>query len=382
MNAFDLLFWAAAGYFMTRIINGHTPGLWVALGVVLGFGLLNKIGVLFLGLGIAAGLMVTPRRSELKTAGPWLCASIAFLLFLPYVLWNVFNDFAHLEFIRNASSGKYSGLTPLRFIADQFLINNPLTIPVWCGGLLFFFREPGKKYRWLGISFAGAAIVLLMNQTSKAEYLAAGFTLLFAGGGVFWEDLLSRGWQRQTQWLFAVILSCGLLFAPFGLPILPVESYVRYASALGIAPSTSEDITLTELPQFYADMFGWEEQVKALSEVYHSLSPEEKEGCVIYCENYGRAGAVDFFGRKHGLPNAVSGHNNYWIWGSVIPEVTTVIMFDHETGDKETIFDSVAVAGTYSTRYALPYENNLTIYVCRGPLVPFDSLWGRVRFYE
>ena len=383
MNAFDLLFWAAAGYVMTRMINEESRTLWIVLGVVLGFGLLNKVGVLFLGFGIAAGLLLTPRRSALRTAGPWVCALISIPLFLPYILWNTANDYAHLEFIRNASSGKYSGLTPLRFLTDQFLINNPLTIPVWCGGLLFYFRtEKGKKYRWLGYAFAGAAIVLLLNQTSKAEYLAAGYTMLFAGGGVFWEDLLSEGRRPRVRWILAALLSSGLLLAPFGLPILPVEAYRSYASTLGISPSTSENRELAGLPQFYADMFGWEEQVDALATVYHSLPPEEQKRCVIYCDNYGRAGAVDFFGRKQGLPNAVSGHNTYWLWGTRGKEIATVIMFDNEMGEKEKIFDSVTVAGTYRTPYALPSENNLTIYVCRKPLVPFDSLWKMVRSYE
>jgi len=139
---------------------------------------------------------------------------------------------------------------------------------------------------------------------------------------------------------------------------------------------------LAELPQFYADMFGWEEQVNALAAVYHSLPPDEKGTCVIYCENYGRAGAVDFFGRRQGLPNVVSGHNTYWLWGTGGEEIATVIMFDDEMGDKERIFDSVVVAGSYRTPYALPSENNLTIYVCRNPLVSFDSLWERVRSYE
>jgi hypothetical protein len=103
---------------------------------------------------------------------------------------------------------------------------------------------------------------------------------------------------------------------------------------------------------------------------------------VIYGENYGRAGAVDFFGRKYGLPGAVSGHNNYWLWIPEGLEVSTILMFDDEMGDKKNIFDSVAIAGTYSTPHALPYENNLTIYLCRSPRFPLDSLWGRVRSYE
>ena len=40
---------------------------WGVLGLVLGLGLLNKISVLWLGFGIAAGLVLTPHRRVLLT---------------------------------------------------------------------------------------------------------------------------------------------------------------------------------------------------------------------------------------------------------------------------------------------------------------------------
>jgi hypothetical protein len=350
---------------------------------VLGFGLLNKISVLFLGVGITLGLCLTSQRSDLRTSGPWLCLLISFLLFLPYIFWNAVNDFPHLEFIRNASAGKYSGLSPLRFATDQFLLNNPLTVPVWLGGIYwYFFTDHGRKYRWLGLAFLGAAAVLLFNRTSKAEYLAAGYSMLFAGGGVFWESVLSKRWGIPLRRVGVVLLSLGLFVAPFGLPILPVESYVRYSSVLGIRPSTSEDLDLAELPQFYADMFGWEDQVRTLAAAYHALPPDEKTKAVIYCGNYGRAGAVDFFGSKYGLPAAISGHNNYWFWIPDSIDLSLVIMLDDEVGEKESVFDSVATAGFHQTPYALPYENNLTVYVCRKPLIPHAVIRNRIRFYQ
>jgi hypothetical protein len=262
-------------------------------------------------------------------------------------------------------------------------LNNPLTVPVWLGGIYwYFFTDHGRKYRWLGLAFLGAAAVLLFNRTSKAEYLAAGYSMLFAGGGVFWESVLSKRWGIPLRRVGVVLLSLGLFVAPFGLPILPVESYVRYSSVLGIRPSTSEDLDLAELPQFYADMFGWEDQVRTLAAAYHALPPDEKTKAVIYCGNYGRAGAVDFFGSKYGLPAAISGHNNYWFWIPDSIDLSLVIMLDDEVGEKESVFDSVATAGFHQTPYALPYENNLTVYVCRKPLIPHAVIRNRIRFYQ
>ena len=48
---------------------------------------------------------------------------------------------------------------------------------------------------------------------------------------------------------------------------------------------------------------------------YHTLSPEEQRKTAIFANNYGEGGAIDFFGPKYGLPKAIGGHQNYWIWG-------------------------------------------------------------------
>ena len=31
--------------------------------------------------------------------------------------------------------------------------------------------------------------------------------------------------------------------------------------------------------------------------------------------NYGEAGAIDFFGPQYGLPESISGHYSYYVWG-------------------------------------------------------------------
>ena len=103
--------------------------------------------------------------------------------------------------------------------------------------------------------------------------------------------------------------------APYVLPVFPVETFLKYQDFIGFKPATEEKGKLGKLPQQYADMFGWENMVATVAKVYNSLSPEEKQKCVIGASNYGEAGAIDFFGKKYGLPHAISGHNNYWIWG-------------------------------------------------------------------
>lgn len=383
MNAFELLFWVASVYLVARIIMERRNHLWIVLGVLLGLGLLNKIGMLFFGCGLACALLLTRERAWLRTPWPWACAGIALVIFSPYVVWNFYHDLAHLEFIRNASAGKYAGLSPLIFLSGQILFNNPFNVPLWCAGLVFlFFVRDGRTFRPLGVLFAGAAFVLIVNGTSKPEYLAPAFVILFAAGGVGVERLShspGRSWIRHA---FAFLLILGVSVIPFGLPVLPVDTYIRYANVLGIHPASPERLDLAELPQFYADMFGWEEQVHAIAAAYAALPIEEQRQCVLYGENYGRAAAIDFFGQKYGLPKAISGHNSYWLWGPGRLEQGTVLLLDNDRGNLDDVFESVQEAGTHYARYALPHENNLTLFVCRGLKIPLSTLWPRVKHYQ
>lgn len=389
MNCFDLFFWTASMFILIKILNtssdefkksGHK--YWVLLGITLGLGLLNKIDVLWLAAGIFLGLLLTKNRWWFKTRWPWVAGGIAFLLFIPYIVWNIQHNFAHLEFIRNASGGKYSVLSPLTFVLGQFLINNVVAAPLWLAGLAFFFSKT-RNFRPLGILYVVAFLTLLFNGHSKAEYLAPAYTMLFAGGGVAFERMLA---SRSRKWLSVtyptLLIISGFAFAPLAMPVLPVETYIRYAAALGQSPSSPEGKRLEKLPQFFADMFEWEEKAAAVGKVFNTLSPEEKAKCAIFANNYGRCGAIDFFGAKYGLPKSIGDHNNYWIWGPRQYTGEVVIVLGGNPDDHRRSFEQVVVADTVSCSYCMPYENHLTITVCRHLKKSLNEVWPRLKHFE
>ena len=368
MNAFDYLFWGLTAYVLILIIEGERKDLWILLGLVLGLGLLNKVGVLWLCLGVFIALLLTPQRKYLKTTMPWVSFLIAFVLFLPYIIWNITHDFSHLEFIQNALRYKYSGLTPIDFISGQFMNVNPASAIIWLAGLyFFFFHKEGKKFMMLGIVYLTAFLILLLNGHSKAEYLAVAYPILFAGGGVLIEKISHvKNWSWVKYAVIIPLVLSGILLIPLALPILPVKTYIKYADALGFAPSTAESKELAELPQFYADMFGWEELAKNVSEVYKSLPEEEKEYTVVHCGNYGEAGAIEYYSKYYELPPVVSPHNSYWYWWNFNQKVTTIIVLG---GNPENHYESlkeVSLAAIHTCKYCMPYENNLHIFVGRG----------------
>ena len=106
MNAFDLLFWTLAAWALVRALEGGAPRHWIALGGVLGLGLLNKISLLWFGGGLFVGLLLTPHRRVLRTGWPWVAGGIASLLFLPYLIWQMQHGWPVREFMHNATSRK------------------------------------------------------------------------------------------------------------------------------------------------------------------------------------------------------------------------------------------------------------------------------------
>ncbi len=389
MNSIDHLAWALTFLVCIRLIKNEHSGSnsqrqWLLLGIILGLGLLNKISVAWLGAGLFTGMLLTNTREWLTTRWPWIAGVIACLIFLPFIIWNVQNNFAHLEFIRNATGGKYSGLTPLSFLRDQILINNPASLVVWLGGLFYLlFDRDGKRFRMLAFIYMTAFTILILNQHSKGEYLAPAYAALFAAGGVAIEKYTAiRPWLWLRPLVAVPLILSGILLAPFAIPILPVDTYIRYADALGVAPSTAESKELDKLPQFYADMFGWEDKAKAVADVYRRLSPEEQSACAIFADNYGRCAAIDYFGPTYGLPKSIGRHNNYWIWGPRDYTGEIVIILGGDLEGKKDRFESVEIAGTVSSQYSMPYENNLRIYLCRKLKGSLQSIWAQLKHYD
>lgn len=382
MNIFDLLVWALAVYILLRLVKTEKPALWILLGVVLGLGLLNKISTLWLGAGIAAGLVLTRQRKWLKTPWPYLTGIISGLLFLPYIFWNLTHGWAHLEFIRNATAYKYAGLNIMEFLKGQVLLPNPVTLPLWLGGLFFLlFQKRDKSLRFLGFLFLIPFLILIINQHSKPEYLAAAYVIPFAGGGILYEKLFSRRGLRWKKPLSIVILISGLALTPYVLPILSQEATIRYMQAIGLETPNAEGKRTDSLPQHFADMHGWENMASVLSKVYLSLEPEEREKTVIFGRNYGEAAAVDYYRKKYDLPTAISPHNNYWIWGC--PEdIGTAIIIGGTPQEHESFFGEVNLAAVIRSSYAMPYETDLPVYIARKPKLPLSAVWDRLKNFS
>jgi hypothetical protein len=380
MNCFDLVFWALAAYLVIRILKEDRPRLWLVFGLVAGIGLMNKYSMGFFVFGLVAGLALTPARKHFASRWLWLGGALALAIFLPHILWEIHFGFPTREFIHNATLYKNAPMSPLAFLGATILDVHPFTLPIWVAGLYFYlWSEVGKPYRVLGWIYV-AVLVLLLFTRSKPYYFGPIYFMLFASGALVVESFVrgrNMGWLKPAS--FALLLAGGLVTAPFVLPVLPVETFIRYQNFLGLKPPREERDRPGELPQHYADMFGWENMVATVAQVYNRLSPEEKARCLIYCNNYGEAGAIDFFGKKYGLPKASSGHNNYWFWGPQNPAADIVITVGESREGVESSFSKVELAATVVSKYARSFETNLPIYIGRDPKMSLQEIWPRTK---
>jgi hypothetical protein len=380
MNVFDVLLWTAVARVLIDIADAPSDGRWLLLGVLLGLGLLNKISVLWLGAGVATGLLATPARRLLLTRGPWMAAAVAFLMFLPHVLWQVMYGWPTLEFIRNASRDKMQANGPLSFLLDQVLYLHPLTLPVWGAGLAALLASRRfRRYRLLGVVFVTVAAILILNRTSRSIYLVPAYPMLLAAGATWWESHLRGAAIRSVT--LAVLIVLGAVTAPLALPILPVDRYVGYSSALGVAPSTDEKQELGRLPQFFADRQGWDRFVDQVAAAWQRLTPGERQTAAVFTGNYGEAGAIELLGRSRGM-RAISGHNNYWLWGPGTASGDALIVLTRNRERLEQQFDRVEQVGVTDCGDCMPYENHLPIFICRGIKTPLPRIWATVKHYE
>ncbi len=384
MNIFDHFFWVLSAYLVVKIIQENKSSNWILLGVTLGLGMLNKIGMIWFGAGFAAGLLISPYRTHLKTKWPYVAALIAFLIFSPYIIWNITHDFAHLEFIRNATRYKYNTVTPLDFIGGQLLLPGPAAILIWLPGLIYLLiGKSVKNFRILALIFLTTFIILIINWHSKPEYLAPAYPLILVGGGLFFEMIFkgkSFGWVKYAVISFIVLT--GIAVVPLALPLLPVETFISYSQFIGVGQQNSENKEMGKLPQFYADMFGWEELAKDVSDVYTALPDSEKAGTVVFADNYGEAGALEYYASRYKLPDVICPHNSYWFWSDPDNRKIKTIIFlgGNIEGHKSTCKD-ITLAAIHEVSYSMPYENNLPIYICRDIYRSLKEMWRQVRFY-
>ena len=381
MNVFDLFFWTALLWILVRYINTEQRGYWIVFGLVAGLALENKISVLFLGFGVVVALVLTHHRKVFMKREIWIGGALAGLLFLPYAVWQFAHDFATLEFMHNAATLKNTPTTPLQLFLGVLVEMHPLNAVVWLAGLGYvLFHSEGRKYRLLGLCFLVVFFAFAFTN-GKVYYLAPIMPVILALGAVAWE----RWTRKAPQWRWALVTPLvvfGVLLMPMSLPVLSPEGFAAYQRRIGLAPTQSERGGVGALPQHFSDRLGWEALALFVAEHYKGIASEAGGArLTIVLNNYGEAGALEYFSKDYALPRAVCGHNNYFLWGPGDFSEDVFLVYNVERADLEPLCESVEELGRFTHPYVMPYENDRPLYLCRGLKQPIEEIWPLLKNY-
>ncbi len=296
------------------------------------------------------------------------------------------------EFARALDGGRWAQrLTALAMVAAPVYLGthhvfsmNSFAALLWLLAMRAVIAALDAPRRWpLAVAWLVVAAILLLGGRSRGNYLVPAYPPLLAAGAVALERFAGRRGRMVRALPFAVLVLGSAPLVPLAIPILPVERYIPYAKALGQEPSTDERKEVGPLSQHYADMHGWQELTDLVVRAWETLTPEERARAAIFGQNYGEAGAVTVLGRRRGLPEAISGHNNFWHWGPPKRgDGSIVVIIGGDEADHMESFASVTAVDTLHAPLAMPYERGLTVFIGRGLRRPLAEAWGRVRHYD
>jgi dolichyl-phosphate-mannose-protein mannosyltransferase len=381
MNSIEPLLVAAFAMIIIQIIKTGETRLWLAFGVVAGIGLLNKHTIILFGFALIVSMLATSQRRMMFNW--WFLAggAIALIIFLPNLVWMWQHHFPHLEVLANIRRHQRDvSLSPLAFIGQQIIMMNPATLPLWLAGLWYFIAGAGRRFRLLGLAYL-ISLTALIALDSRVYYLLPAYSTLFAGGAVAIEAWLARPLLSWIKPAYAIVIAvAGALFAPLAIPLLSPEAYVKYTQTLRIAPPQIEHRATSVLPQLFADRFGWPEMAQTVADAWYSIPEPERAKTAIFGQDYGQAGAIDFYGAKLGLPKALSGHLTYWYWGPRGYTGETVLVMGDRREVLEQKFEKVEKVGEVGHQYAMRSQH-WELFLCRGPKgwTDFREIWPQLK---
>jgi uncharacterized membrane protein (GlpM family) len=245
---------------------------------------------------------------------------------------------------------------------------------VWIAGVVALCLRSRERFLGIAVVLLFVAVIALK---AKDYYIAGIYPLLFAAGCCAIERGVRPAALRHT---YAALAGLGALaLAPLAIPLISEPAYVAYAATLHVRPAESEHHRAAALPQLFADMHGWRELADRVSAVERALSPADRDRAAVFTQDYGEAAAIDVFGDRT-IP-VISGHNNYWLWGSHGTHPVLIIV-GGDLRDHEAVFRDVRRVEVVRSPYAMPSVDELPIFLARDPRVDIEAIWPQLRHYD
>lgn len=376
--------WAVLGV-MLACLRGE-PRWWMLTGLAFGLGLLTKFSAPVYGVALlAAALLVPATRSQLRTPWPWMAGVLALGLGAPSLVGQQVNGWPFFDQLRILRESQLAQVTLLEYTVGQLLMLGSSAI-LALAGIAWATHSRALEARTrsallVALGFAAILLVWYAVAHGKAYYAAPAWPMLLALGAT-WTERATAGLARNAARLgirtltTIVLLGGAVALMPMGVPCLAPETMARYAAALGAGTATNYGTELS-LPQDYADMLGWRDQVDAMAAAWRLLPDTVRTAAATSAGNYGQLGAIAMYGPSRGLPYPISTASDFWAWGTGgytgDPALVAV-----SAGDEAGYGDpwaSVTELGAVRNPWRVEEERDVRILLLQDLRVPLDQLW-------
>ena len=352
-NSFDILCWTAVYYVILKYVKSQDSSwlYWAAAIAAIGF--LNKYNIVFLVLGMIPGLLLTPERRIFTRPALYIAMGIGLALILPNLVWQYQNSFPVFHHLRELADHHLIHVNRMDFLKTQFIFypGGILVLPFAFYALLFY--APYRPYRFFFWSFI-FTMAIFMYFKAKDYYAIGVYPIYLAFGAAFLGKLVKEGWKRYIQPL--------LLAFPIALfiPILQVAFPNKSPGYIAQHPENYKKFGMLRwedgkdhpIPQDFADMLGWKELASKVDSVHSTLSG----ATLVLCDNYGQAGAINFYTQRE--IRAVSFHADYLYWFDLSKTYRNLIRVVHKEDAKgefqevSSLFHHSVVADSITHTYA------------------------------
>ncbi len=379
---FSQLFWMLSFYQLVRFIKLPEMKYLLYLTLSIGFGFLAKYDIIFFIAGLSSLLFFKRTQRAILNRSIWKFVLLFLILVTPNLIWQYQHQFPVLQMFSRLYETQLDKLSAATVIKDLVIALNPFTAIFWIAGLLYMFNGKDKfLYRPAAVSIVLSILFLALSK-SKAYYFFPAMISLMIFGSIWFEQqiLTFRKWILYT--VTALLLASGFILVPYGLAVLPLNSFIRFARL------KKKDGHYQVHFQEYYSRSKWHNTLSAIKTVFDSLPQKEKAGCLIWGKHYSQAGVVNLYRQQYRIPRAFSYHGSFYLWAPAGTMPETVIAFTNgEAGIEffQSFFNSVIPVRKVYNPYA-DFDKDLwqTIYICKDPKQTFTGLKEifRTRVFE
>jgi len=374
-TSLDVLSWTALYFVLVKYFTSKQM-VWLFAGsLVFAIGFLNKYAIVFLVMGIFPAFVITVQRTIFSRPSFYCAIVLAIALVMPNLIWQYNNHFPVFHHLSELATTQLININRWEFLKQQVFYNGGSLLVIITGLYALLFFEPFKKYRFLFWSLFFTLFIFIYLR-AKGYYALGIYPIYISFGSVFIGTVWNFGCKKYVKPVAVgiPILFYFLFLNVFFLNKSPHDVLKNQAAYKRTGMLRWEDGRDHQLPQDFADMLGWKELAGKVDTAYRMLP--NKEQTLVLCDNYGQAGAINFYTTVKNL-QAVSFNADYINWFDLTaPKKNLIRVKDFkgsqsELAETSPFFSTAFVAGSITN--PLAREFGTTIFVFTNPTIDINQ---------